>query len=145
MGTTEENEQISEAQALAAYTQVCESGLTIPRSLNPEKAIPLSYDLANLAAFDSNALSQSSLDERSLHSIARDATQLLVNQLLSLPRTRSLEGVYIQLPAPTSLLPREKPVNYPLPDFPFRGIDVLVTKAKTSDEMGTVRQEERDL
>jgi len=115
------------------------------RSLNPEKAIPLSYDLANLAAFDGNSLPQSSLDERSLHSIARDATQLLVNQLLSLPRTRSLEGVYIQLPAPTSLLPREKPVNYPFPIFPCQGIDYLVTKAKTSDEMGAVRQEERNL
>jgi Ribosome biogenesis regulatory protein (RRS1) len=84
----------------------------ISRSLNPEKPIPLSFDLANLTAFDTNPLSQSSLlDEHSVQSIARDATQLLVNQLLSLPRTRSLEGVYIQLPAPTTPLPREKPVQ----------------------------------
>ena len=82
------------------------------RFLNPEKPIPLAYDLGNLTAFDNNPISQSSLDEPYLHSLARDGTQLLVNQLLSLPRTRSLEGVYIQLPPPTSLLPREKPVNH---------------------------------
>jgi hypothetical protein len=86
----------------------------ISRSLNPEKPIPLSFDLANLTAFDTNPLSQSSLlDEHSVQSIARDATQLLVNQLLSLPRTRSLEGAYIQLPAPTTPLPREKSVHQP--------------------------------
>jgi len=110
----------------------------ISRSLNPEKAIPLSFDLANLTAFDTNPLSQSSLlDEHSVQSIARDATQLLVNQLLSLPRTRSLEGAYIQLPAPTTPLPREKPVQ-PNP----RSILTLVTQTQTSDEMGVVCQEE---
>jgi hypothetical protein len=110
----------------------------ISRSLNPEKPIPLSFDLANLTAFDTNPLSQSSLlDEHSVQSIARDATQLLVNQLLSLPRTRSLEGAYIQLPAPTTPLPREKSVQ-PNP----RSILTLVTQTQTSNEMGVVRQEE---
>jgi Ribosome biogenesis regulatory protein (RRS1) len=79
--------------------------------LNPEKAIPLSFDLGNLSAFDSNPLSAGSLtDETSIREIARDSTQLLINEILNLPRTRTTDGTYIQLPAATTPLPREKPV-----------------------------------
>ena len=77
--------------------------------MNPQKAIPLSFDLGNLSAFDPNPLPKVT-DEAALQSIARDTTQLLVNELLNLPRTRSIEGVYIQLPKSTTSLPREKPV-----------------------------------
>jgi regulator of ribosome biosynthesis len=81
------------------------------RLLNPQKAIPLSFDLGNLTAFDPNPLSKAALtNESSLQSIARDSTQLLINEILNLPRTRSTEGVFIQLPASTTPLPREKPV-----------------------------------
>ena len=93
------------------------------RLLNPQKAIPLSFDLGNLTAFDPNPLSATFLtNESSLQSIARDTTQLLINELLSLPRTRSTEGVFIQLPPSTTLLPREKPVLSQTPTikiFPF--------------------------
>ena len=76
------------------------------RLLNPPKAIPLSFDLGNLTAFDPNPLSKASLaNESSLQSIARDSTQLLINEILNLPRTRSTEGIFIQLPASTTPLP----------------------------------------
>jgi regulator of ribosome biosynthesis len=85
---------------------------TKTRFVNPEKAVPLSFDLGNLTAVDTNPLSAEALStEASIQSLARDATQLLVNELLTLPRTRTTEGVYIQIPASTTPLPREKPVS----------------------------------
>ena len=79
------------------------------------KAIPVTFDLGNLAAFDPNPLPSNTPSESQIQAVSRDTTQLLVDQLLSLPRNRSIEGVFIQLPAPTSLLPREKPLPKPKP------------------------------
>lgn len=79
------------------------------------KAIPVTFDLGNLAAFDLNPLPSTTPSESQLQAVARDTTQLLVDELLALPRTRSIEGVFIKLPAPTSLLPREKPLPKPKP------------------------------
>lgn len=84
-----------------------------------EKAIPVSYDLGNLAIADSNPLE--SVNEQQLYDITRDNVQLLVNQLLQLPVRRTAESiassgnqdstqVLFQLPEPLWDLPREKPV-----------------------------------
>lgn len=91
-----------------------------------EKPIPVTYDLGHLAVFDSNGLDNAKLSrsnkdrEEYLTSIARDNTQLLINQILSLPIKTTTDGAgsngqsssitLVQLPQPTSELPREKPL-----------------------------------
>ncbi|CEP20385.1 Regulator of ribosome biosynthesis [Cyberlindnera jadinii] len=85
-----------------------------------EKLIPVSYDLGNLAVFDTNALENEKLSsncserEEYLQSIARDNTQLLINQILSLPLRTTTDNeatlTLVQLPEPITELPREKPL-----------------------------------
>ncbi|KAJ6259862.1 hypothetical protein Dda_5506 [Drechslerella dactyloides] len=85
-------------------------------SVTVTKPIPLTYDLGHLAAFDANPLppiTPSTL-EATLHSTARDATQLLINQILTtVPLRSTQDGVYATLPSPITQLPREKPVPKP--------------------------------
>ncbi|KAH3687793.1 hypothetical protein WICPIJ_001216 [Wickerhamomyces pijperi] len=96
------------------------------RFFTVDKPIPVTYDLGNLAVFDSNPLSKESLSrnnanrEEYLKSIARDNTQLLINQILSLPMKTTTDSngssgqssniTLVQLPTPTFELPREKPL-----------------------------------
>ncbi|EMG46764.1 RRS1 Regulator of ribosome biosynthesis [Candida maltosa Xu316] len=91
-----------------------------------EKPIPNTYDLGNLATFDPNPLDNTQLNdaetkESYLTSVTRDNVQLLINQILSLPvkTTTDTHGsstgqnstmTLIQLPDPTTILPREKPI-----------------------------------
>jgi regulator of ribosome biosynthesis len=52
-----------------------------------------------------------SADEATLTATARDAAQALINQILSTcPIQSTSEGVHVVLPAPTTALPREKPI-----------------------------------
>lgn len=95
-----------------------------------EKPIPVTYDLGNLAVFDSNVIDRNDVDssnarrEENIKSLTRDNVQLLINQILSLPiktTTESAGGTsnqsasmtLIQLPEPTTQLPREKPLPKP--------------------------------
>ncbi|KAF2141716.1 uncharacterized protein K452DRAFT_358816 [Aplosporella prunicola CBS 121167] len=79
------------------------------------KPIPYTFDLGNLLCNDSNPLPDSH-DEESLSATARDCAQVLINQLLSTcPITSTSDGVLLQLPAPETPLPREKPVPQPKP------------------------------
>lgn len=50
-----------------------------------------------------------------LKHLARDNTQLLLNKIWELPTERIEEAVVAKLPAPTFVLPREKPVPRPKP------------------------------
>ncbi len=91
-----------------------------------EKPIPVTYDLGNLTVFDSNALDSQQLStnnpdrEEYIKSISRDNAQLLINQILSLPMKTTTESAgsngqsssitLVQLPQPTTELPREKPI-----------------------------------
>ena len=92
-----------------------------------EKAIPNTYDLGNLATFDPNPLDNTKLSdaeqrEAYLTSVTRDNVQLLINQILSLPvqtttdshdsssTGQNLTMTLIQLPEPTTALPREKSI-----------------------------------
>ena len=93
-----------------------------------DKPIPNTYDLGNLATFDPNPLDNEkllskdeSIKEDHLQSVTRDNVQLLINQILSLPVKTTTEThgsstgqnstmTLIQLPEPTTLLPREKPI-----------------------------------
>ncbi|SCW01176.1 LAFE_0D06766g1_1 [Lachancea fermentati] len=95
-----------------------------------EKPIPVTYDLGNLTVFDSNVLDKNELDssnakrEENLRNITRDNVQLLINQILSLPIRNTTDSVggsnsqsatmtLVQLPDPSSELPREKPLPKP--------------------------------
>lgn len=93
-----------------------------------DKPIPNTYDLGNLAIFDPNPLDNEkllskdeSIKEDHLQSVTRDNVQLLINQILSLPVKTTTEThgsstgqnstmTLIQLPEPTTILPREKPI-----------------------------------
>jgi regulator of ribosome biosynthesis len=95
-----------------------------------DKPIPNTYDLGNLSTFDPNPLDNSKLNpkdqEAYLTSITRDNVQLLINQILSLPVKTTTDSqasstgqnstmTLIQLPDPTTKLPREKAVPKPKP------------------------------
>jgi regulator of ribosome biosynthesis len=51
--------------------------------------------------------------EEHLQSLARDGVQVLFSALFSLPTRQSPDGPLAQLPAPTTLLPRSKPLPKP--------------------------------
>lgn len=58
--------------------------------------------------------SESNRDEY-LKDLARDNTQLLLNKIWELPIERVEETIVAKLPAPTFVLPREKPFPKPKP------------------------------
>jgi len=79
----------------------------LPIAVN--KPTPFTFDLGNLLANDPNPVE--AVDEEALAATARDAAQALINQLLSTCEVKSTtEGVHLVLPAPTTALPREKPI-----------------------------------
>ncbi|KAF2842963.1 RRS1-domain-containing protein [Patellaria atrata CBS 101060] len=79
-------------------------------SVDVQKPIPYTFDLGHLLCLDTNPLPPHST-ESDLTSIARDAAQALINQLLTtLTPTSTPDGVFLPLPAPSTPLPREKPV-----------------------------------
>lgn len=91
-----------------------------------DKLIPNTFDLGNLATFDPNPLDNDKLKndkerEQYLSSVTRDNVQLLINQILSLPVKTTTDSLVnstgqsstmtlIQLPDPTTKLPREKAI-----------------------------------
>lgn len=83
------------------------------------KELELEFDLGNLLASDRNpptVLRQAGPSpEAELRALARDNTQLLVNQLWQLPTERVEEAVVARLPEPATRLPREKPLPRPRP------------------------------
>lgn len=80
----------------------------LPVTVN--KPTPFTFDLGNLLANDPNPVPDNA-DEAALAATARDAAQALINQLLTTcPIQSTSEGVHLTLPAPTTALPREKPI-----------------------------------
>ncbi|EEP82870.1 conserved hypothetical protein [Uncinocarpus reesii 1704] len=89
-----------------------------------DKPNPYTFDLGRLMALDPNpinlppnSLTNPTLLDSTLKSTARDGAQCLLNQLLTAcPITSSsTEGVLLTLPAPTTPLPRFKPLPTPKP------------------------------
>ena len=92
-----------------------------------DKDDTLTYDLGNLAACDYSTLSLPTLPgksstqqqrrdyESALRSLSRDNAQLLMNQIFALPSTPMPGDVgrLAALPAPTTALPRAKPLPAP--------------------------------
>ncbi|RHY29681.1 hypothetical protein DYB32_004955 [Aphanomyces invadans] len=71
----------------------------------------LTYDLGNLAAYDTHPFQVKNLsDENELKAYARDSVQLLINHVFELPRQMTDMGPMAQLPVPTTVIPREKPL-----------------------------------
>ncbi|KAB1256530.1 Hydroxyacid-oxoacid transhydrogenase; mitochondrial [Camelus dromedarius] len=83
------------------------------------KELELEFDLGNLLALDRNPPTglrhAGPTQEAELRALARDNTQLLINQLWQLPTERVEEALVARLPEPTTRLPREKPVPRPRP------------------------------
>lgn len=83
------------------------------------KDLDLEIDLGNLLATDPNPLDATKLKSQSreeyLKELARDNTQLLINNLFQLPTERREDIVVAVLPAGTTRIPREKPVPKPKP------------------------------
>lgn len=88
-----------------------------------EKAIPVEYDLGNMAVADANPVDLSGAGdlEQKLYDLNRDNVQLLINQILRLPIKRTVDSIQssgsqdntmalFQLPEPLWRTPREKPV-----------------------------------
>ncbi|KAF1984602.1 ribosomal biogenesis regulatory protein [Aulographum hederae CBS 113979] len=79
-------------------------------SIHVTKPTPYTFDLGNLLANDPNPI-PSSLTEATLTALARDSAQALLNQLLTTcPIRTSDDGTLLTLPAPSTPLPREKPL-----------------------------------
>lgn len=115
-----------------------------------DKPIPNTYDLGNLATFDTNPLDNAKLrdpaqKEAYLASVTRDNVQLLINQILSLPvkTTTDTQGsstgqsstmTLIQLPEPLTALPREKSIPKDRPQTRWEKFAALKgIKAKAKD------------
>lgn len=79
----------------------------------------LEYDLGNLCAADPSPLDQDAYvptgRPRTCLDVATAMTQALVAQLFALPGEAVQGGRLVSLPAPTTPLPREKPVPKPKP------------------------------
>ncbi|KAI9068456.1 RRS1-domain-containing protein [Trametes sanguinea] len=88
------------------------------KSVTVEKEIPLEVDTGFLTVTDLNPVDAESYEanlEEYLMSTARDGVQTLLASLFSLPTTSSPDGPLAQLPAPTTQLPRAKPLPKPKP------------------------------
>jgi len=86
------------------------------RSTKVEKQLEIEIDLGNLLGTDPNEVSVKDLKSNPsayLRSLARDNTQLLLNKVWTLPFERVDDVIIAKLPAPTFILPREKPVPKP--------------------------------
>ncbi|AWP20682.1 putative ribosome biogenesis regulatory protein -like [Scophthalmus maximus] len=83
------------------------------RSVTVHKELDLEFDVGNLLACDKNRIESRDLGGQRrddfLQSLARDNTQLLVNEIWKQPTERVEEAIVAKLPEPTTPLPREKP------------------------------------
>nr|AAI54207.1 Rrs1 protein [Danio rerio] len=89
------------------------------KSITVLKELDLEFDPGLLLAFDKNRLDtrdfKGNKREDCLRSLARDNTQLLINEIWKLPTERVDEVIVAKLPEPTTKLPREKPAPKPKP------------------------------
>lgn len=89
------------------------------KSIAVHKELDLEFDVGNLLAYDKNRIDvrgfRSQKKDDFLRSLARDNTQLLVNEIWKLPTERVEEVIVAKLPEPVTPLPREKPPPKPRP------------------------------
>ncbi|KAH8731407.1 ribosome biogenesis regulatory protein-domain-containing protein [Phaeosphaeriaceae sp. PMI808] len=95
---------------LNGAASIADSTLSSRLPITVNKPTPFTFDLGNLLANDANPV-PASASEEALTATARDAAQALINQLLTTCQIKSdPEGLHLVLPAPTTPLPREKPI-----------------------------------
>ena len=76
----------------------------------------MTFDLGRLSALNTTPVAKCSFsDARAMQERARDSVQLIVGRLFSLPSEPADHGRLADLPAPTTVLPREKPIPKPKP------------------------------
>lgn len=78
----------------------------------------MEFDLGNLTAYDGTALDRNSFSngvDTTCHAMATRICQALTRQLFNLPSESALQGRIAELPPPTTVLPREKPLPKPRP------------------------------
>ncbi|CAN0295597.1 unnamed protein product [Lampetra planeri] len=83
------------------------------RRITVHKDIEVEFDLGNLTAVDKNPLDLAELRKDSagyLMALARDNTQLLINEIWKLPTERVDDVIIAKLPSPTTPVPRERPI-----------------------------------
>lgn len=89
------------------------------KSITVHKDLELEFDVGNLLAVDKNRIDsrdvRTTKKEAFLRSLARDNTQLLINEMWKLPTERVGGAIVAALPEPTTPLPREKPPPKPKP------------------------------
>lgn len=89
------------------------------RSITVHKELDLDFDIGNLLAYDKNRIESRDFKQQKkddfLRCLARDNTQLLINEIWKLPTERVEEAIVSKLPDPTTPLPREKPPPKPKP------------------------------
>ncbi|XP_064189073.1 ribosome biogenesis regulatory protein homolog [Anguilla rostrata] len=89
------------------------------KSITVVKELDLEFDLGNMLALDKNPVNIREFREKNkdefLRSLARDNTQLLINEIWKLPTERVDEVIVAKLPETTTRLPREKPPPKPRP------------------------------
>lgn len=89
------------------------------KSITVHKELDLEFDIGNLLAYDKNRIDVRSFKGQKkddfLRSLARDNTQLLINEIWKQPTERVEEAIIAKLPDPVTPLPREKPPPKPKP------------------------------
>ncbi|XP_037550384.1 ribosome biogenesis regulatory protein homolog [Nematolebias whitei] len=89
------------------------------RSITVHKDLDLDFDVGNLLACDKNRIESRDFrgqkKEDFLRGLARDNTQLLINEIWKLQTERVDEVIVAKLPEPTTRLPREKAPPKPRP------------------------------
>ncbi|XP_029935830.1 ribosome biogenesis regulatory protein homolog [Myripristis murdjan] len=89
------------------------------KSIAVQKELDLEFDVGNLLACDKNRVDSREFKEQKkeefLASLARDNTQLLINEIWKQPTERIEEAIVAKLPDPATPLPREKPPPKPRP------------------------------
>ncbi|KAL6097876.1 rrs1 [Pungitius sinensis] len=87
------------------------------KSISVQKELELEFDIGNLLAIDKNRIESRDFREQKkedfLRSLARDNTQLLINEIWKQPTERVEEAIVTKLPDPVTALPREKPPPKP--------------------------------
>ena len=76
----------------------------------------MTFDLGRLACSNTTPVAKANLgDGKAMLERARDSVQMMVGRLFALPSESADFGRLAELPAPTTVLPREKPVPRPKP------------------------------
>ncbi|XP_068604148.1 ribosome biogenesis regulatory protein homolog [Brachionichthys hirsutus] len=89
------------------------------KSISVQKELELEFDIGNLLACDKNRIESRDFrgqkKDAFLRSLARDNTQLLINEIWKQKSERVDEAIVIKLPDSVTPLPREKPPPKPRP------------------------------